>query len=243
MTSPYETENFIAGIHNYCDRWCERCQFTGRCRVFAMEQESPDVDDDDLGSEALVRKLKGIFAETKQMLIEKAEELGIDPFSLSDEEFAEIRRREKEFVDNNDLSKLAETYWRSAKKILDDELLHIAQVSEDSISDTLPVLEWYLFFIPAKINAGLRGLLDDDGFEDKSQVADPQSYANGSVKIGLIAIERSILAWKQLADKVGTDRVYPMIELLETIRRNLENRFPLARDFVRPGFDEIEMVM
>jgi hypothetical protein len=34
-----------------------------------------------------------------------------------------------------------------------------------------------------------------------------------------------------------------MIELLETIRRKLENRFPLARDFVRPGFDEIEMVM
>ena len=25
----------IVGIFNYCDRWCERCAFTSRCRVFA----------------------------------------------------------------------------------------------------------------------------------------------------------------------------------------------------------------
>ncbi len=26
---------FIIGIYNYCDRWCETCAFTSRCRVFA----------------------------------------------------------------------------------------------------------------------------------------------------------------------------------------------------------------
>ena len=26
--------NFISGIHNYCDRWCERCPFTARCMNF-----------------------------------------------------------------------------------------------------------------------------------------------------------------------------------------------------------------
>jgi hypothetical protein len=30
---------FIPGVYNYCDRWCERCPFTGRCRVFADEAE------------------------------------------------------------------------------------------------------------------------------------------------------------------------------------------------------------
>src|SRR5438132_7750977 len=29
---------YIDGIFNYCDRWCERCPFTSRCRSFAMEQ-------------------------------------------------------------------------------------------------------------------------------------------------------------------------------------------------------------
>jgi hypothetical protein len=30
---------FIDGIYNYCDRWCERCAFTARCRLFADEQK------------------------------------------------------------------------------------------------------------------------------------------------------------------------------------------------------------
>ena len=28
-------DGFIVGIFNYCDRWCERCPLTNRCRVFA----------------------------------------------------------------------------------------------------------------------------------------------------------------------------------------------------------------
>ena len=30
--------DFIPGIYNYCDRWCERCLYTDRCRTFAMEK-------------------------------------------------------------------------------------------------------------------------------------------------------------------------------------------------------------
>jgi hypothetical protein len=201
-----------------------------------MEQESPD---DGADIETVAQNLTGIFAETKQMLIEKAEDLGIDPFAISDEEFAEIRRREKEFVDGDELSQLADRYWRSAEEILEGDL----PCDEDLMADVLPVLEWYLFFIPVKIKCGLNSLLDDDGFEDEDQLTDPQSYANGTVKIGLIAIERLLCAWNQLAEAGFSDRVWAVIELLETIKVKLEKRFPLARDFIRPGFDEIEMVM
>src|SRR4051812_22950178 len=31
--------HFIPGIYNYCDRWCERCAFTHRCRVYSTQQE------------------------------------------------------------------------------------------------------------------------------------------------------------------------------------------------------------
>jgi hypothetical protein len=236
MKNSPNDESFIPEIHNYCDRWCERCAFTQRCRVFAMEQESPD---DGADIETIVQNLTGIFAEAKQMLIEKADELGIDPFAITDEEFAEIRRREKEFVDGDELSHLADQYWCSAKEILDGDLPR----DEDSMDDILPVLEWYLFFIPVKIKCGLNGLLDHDGFEDASQMMDSQSYANGTVKIGLIAIERSLVAWNQLADAGFSERVWTVIDLLETIKAKLDERFPLARDFIRPGFDEIEMVM
>lgn len=35
-------KNFISGIYNYCDRWCERCAFTARCMNFAMARQSAD---------------------------------------------------------------------------------------------------------------------------------------------------------------------------------------------------------
>lgn len=33
-----EDPRFIPGIYNYCDRWCERCPFTMRCMLYAMDQ-------------------------------------------------------------------------------------------------------------------------------------------------------------------------------------------------------------
>lgn len=227
--------SFISGIHNYCDRWCERCQFTDRCRVFAMEQEL--TEDDDI--ESVVRTLTSVFADTKQMLIEEAEEIGIDPFAMSDEEFAEIRGREKAFVDGDELSQLAERYWRQAKEIIEGEIAK----QDELVAEVLSVLGWYLFFIPVKVKCGLNGLLDHEGFEDKTQQEDAQSYANGTVKISLIAIERSISAWHQMAEVGHAYSVNPVIDILETIKTELETRFPLARDFIRPGFDEIEIIM
>jgi hypothetical protein len=34
-----QNPNFITGIYNYCDRWCERCAFTSRCLNFEMGNE------------------------------------------------------------------------------------------------------------------------------------------------------------------------------------------------------------
>lgn len=35
-------------------------------------------------------------------------------------------------------------------------------------------------------------------------------------------------------------QIIPLISLLDDIKNRVEIRFPYARDFVRPGFDEIE---
>lgn len=118
MRNSPNDDDFISGIYNYCDRWCERCAFTGRCRVFADESQASE-DESSLEIDAVVEKLKTVFAEAKEMLLEKAEELGIDPFAMSDEEFAEIRERQKQFIDRDELSRLGEKYWRSAREILE----------------------------------------------------------------------------------------------------------------------------
>lgn len=64
--------DFIAEIHNCCDRWCEKCTFTARCRVAEKEAEMSD-DERDINNVAFWRNLTNIFAEAKQMLVQKAE--------------------------------------------------------------------------------------------------------------------------------------------------------------------------
>jgi len=39
--------HFIPGIYNYCDRWCERCAFTHRCRVYATQQQFEEQANED----------------------------------------------------------------------------------------------------------------------------------------------------------------------------------------------------
>ena len=36
-TEERDEHGFIPGVFNYCDRWCERCPFSSRCRVYAIE--------------------------------------------------------------------------------------------------------------------------------------------------------------------------------------------------------------
>ena len=72
-----ENGNFISGIHNYCDRWCERCPFTSRCIVYATEQADRDFDDPevhDIRNEKFWRKLHSIFANTAEMIAKWAAE-------------------------------------------------------------------------------------------------------------------------------------------------------------------------
>jgi len=245
MLDSLDSEDFISGIHNYCDRWCERCEFTNRCSVFAMEREFMD-DNSSFDTDAMASKLESIFEDAKEMIVEKAEEFGLDEtFELSDEEFREIKDRKNRFIDGQELAALSKAYGFEAKTVLDskEEWLAFSSIDEVTREDVLAVLYWYQFFIGAKIHRGFHGILDDEGFEDADEIRDPQSGANGSIKIALIAVERSILSWTYLLAAQNADYIRPMIQTLDRIKRMAEAKFPRANDFVRPGFDELGPVM
>ena len=87
----------------------------------------------------------------------------------------------------------------------------------------------------------LPGLMSADD-EDEDDEEDPMSrHSDGSIKVALIGMDRSISAWRlmQLAAPDKTDSIVPLILALETLRQNTERAFPHARDFIRPGFDEV----
>lgn len=235
-------EKFIPSIFNYCDRWCEKCDFTSRCRVYADERNFALEDSGDPIGAAL-EVVKDSFAETKQMLLGHAEKMGIDlETAMNDPEIDAGIERQRQTVEDNEAFRLAHEYALD-RSVFEKADSWLPTNDDPTVTEMMEILHWYHFLIAAKINRGLHGLLDIDGDEDEEQLLDTQSDANGSIKVALISIERSLMAWTSLHTDQNTSIIRPQIEKLEHIRSLVEKKFPYARDFIRPGFDEIETVM
>jgi hypothetical protein len=237
-------ENFISGIHNYCDRWCERCTFTLRCRVFEEESKTRE-EEKDINNEAFWKKLENSFARAVEMLREMAEQRGIDLDKISREEYEEIKKKERENIASEDIAKLAKEYLNQSRKLIagKESWLSLASIDDETKDEMLEIINWYQFFISAKLQRGLSGILDFDGNLDEDEINDSESDANGSIKIGLIAIQRSIMAWTNLLSDENSSQIQPIISFLQDLKVKTETKFPVAMDFIRPGFDEIELVM
>jgi hypothetical protein len=241
-----DNPNFISGIHNYCDRWCERCPFTARCAVYAAEEADPDLDPSahDINSEAFWKKIKSNFQEARRMLEALAEERGIDLSEVSQQslEVYETRRRDAR---NHPLARAAEQYahavrdWSKQSKPIEvsDTVEETGSTQEDA-ADHLEVVYWYQFFIAAKL---MRALMSRKAEIDDGDGDDGARDSDGSAKVAMIAIERSISAWKFFSDSRPDQRseICEMMLRLEKLRAGAEAEFPLAREFVRPGFDEV----
>jgi hypothetical protein len=83
--------------------------------------------------------------------------------------------------------------------------------------------------IPAKIARALHGI----GMADPGEPDEPTDH-DGSAKVALIAIERSVAAWQQIASKDPSSTTAAAIEELNWLEREVDRTFPKAKD-VRPA--------
>ena len=76
---------------------------------------------------------------------------------------------------------------------------------------------------------------DYEGLSDEDTL---QNDGNGSAKVALIAVERSIDAWQTVFELIpDEDRILPLLATLQKILRLGRTEFPDAEKFRRPGFD------
>jgi hypothetical protein len=262
--------DFILGIYNYCDRWCERCPFTARCLVYATEKAddvSTDPEAHDINSAKFWSRLESMFHEAHEMILEWAEEAGVDVEAIEDE--AAGREQQRQDAKEHDLSLAARRYAEMVQRWFTEEFAVEQHVHDDTtgksknteedidVSDAIEVIRWYQFFVAAKVFRALMGLEDeaaddtltaDDIFADTKLDDDEEPIeaggnddSDGSAKIALIAINRSLSAWRMMQSSLSekADSIRPMLIELERLRRAVEQTFPHARDFIRPGFDEV----
>jgi hypothetical protein len=247
---------FISGIYNYCDRWCERCSFTSRCMNFAMsEKQFSDPESRDIQNEAFWNRLGEVFHTTLEMVREMAEEQGIDLDAIDIEEEEKREQREQELAESHECSLAANSYagmvdewFDSATSLFQDKedelnlklqtgIPEIDPTEEaEQLHDIVDIIRWYQYQIYVKIVRAVKGTL-----EDELEILEglPKD-SDGSTKVALIGIDRSIGAWGRLLDHFPNreDEILDILVHLERLRRNLEKEFPEARTFVRPGFDE-----
>jgi hypothetical protein len=249
LTELATNPDLISGIYNYCDRWCERCPLTSRCLVYAAEQEDNDSPEShDLRNEAFWRRLGSIFQETREMIAEWAKEAGIDLTAVTEEDEAR-RHRKRHLIDNHPLAQAGKKYANTASdwfRELDQTIeisdLRVAESdceNSERLEDAREVIQWYQYQIAVKTIRALSGRKEE--LDGDPELAELPKDSDGSAKVALIGIDRSIAAWRlmQLSLPERAGPIVPLILQLERLRRRLEKHFPEARDFVRPGFDEV----
>jgi len=253
-----ENPNLIPGIYNYCDRWCERCPFTSRCMNFALSEEQfADPQTHDINNEAFWEKLSEIFQLTLEMLKETAQEQGIDLDSLDLQQAADERETIRNSAKHHECPCAAKVYGQmvndwfdSAKDLFEEkaddlglqvrlELPDFDPAEEaDNLKDSVDIIRWYQHFIYVKLTRAVQGQLEDisQGLDEFPKDSD------GSAKVALIAIDRSIAAWGQMREHFPQrrDDILDVLVHLDRLRRKTETLFPDARAFVRPGFDSTE---
>jgi hypothetical protein len=254
-----EDPRFIQSIYNYCDRWCERCPFTARCLNFTLDEEEFDhLKTQDLDNEAFRKKLSETFQITLELLEEAAEEQGIDLDSIDTKEVEEEDRLNDELARDHECSRMAKLYsemvddWLdSARELISSEEEELSAVEtiealdnspaekDDDLLEPVEVVGWYQHLIYVKLMRAIRGEL----LEEPEILDEYPKDSDGSAKVALIGIDRSIAAWGEIRSLFPhrSDQIMDILLHLEQLRRKVEKTFPDARAFIRPGFDKIDL--
>jgi hypothetical protein len=249
---------FISGIFNYCDRWCERCAFVSRCRVGAAEQAHiGELGEVDLKNAAFWERLGQIFEDTKQLIMKMARERGIDLEQAMAQAAAGPDHRLSVGQAHRTVLRQAKLYFRNTEawfqangEVLEakvQELMGVARMALPGvdpvadaarIKDALEVVRWYSPQIQVKL---MRASHAEPEAKDDPELAEAaRQDADGSAKVALIGMDRSLAAWGQLYEQLpdAQDGILDMLVHLDRLRRAAEQLFPNARAFVRPGFDD-----
>jgi len=241
---------FVAGIYNYCDRWCERCGYTSRCLNYAISQEEFAGKDEDEQWKALGQLMR----QTASMVRTEMEEDGVD-FDTALQEEAEsrdvidLKAEQQPFcAQARDYMKAASAWFDSAREVFEMEKEEIndalrlelprthPEQTARTLNDATETIRWYQHQIYVKLIRAGRGIMH------REEPADFElEDANGSAKVALIGIDRSIRAWDTLYRTLrdGQDEILDVLVRLERLRKTAEATFPGAGTFVRPGLDEL----
>ncbi len=266
---PKEPEgDFIPGIYNYCDRWCERCIYTDKCRLFATENIIKEDITKKKEQEQSIERNKSFWNRIHK-IIEEVEDLYDEPdvteddatiplFGKSEEdEEAEEAMKEYEAFRNkaaqHPLTKAASDYSTRAYQWFKQRegtlKQHYNQTTKEfrvtcqgitdkevlqKLTGAVEIILWYEFQLSIKIKRAFTSLNQEEAEPEFFEGI--QKDSEGSARVALIGINRSISSWSYLLHHLETEResIRPMIKTLMQLKMKMEQNFPGAMNFKWP---------
>lgn len=221
-------------------------------------EQFADQETRDIKNEKFWQKLAETLQVTLDLLKESAEREGIDLDSIDIEEAAEEERLNEEITKNHECCRAAKVYGEMVDNWF-DSMEDLFEKNEDEVNlkdqyelenvypfeksegieDAVQVIRWYKHLIYVKLMRAIRGNL-----EDKTEALDEYAKdSDGSAKVALIAIDRSMAAWGEIREHfpLHDDNILDLLKHLDCLRRKVEEVFSAARGFIRPGFDKIDL--
>jgi hypothetical protein len=224
--------------------------------TYAMGEERGDnTKERDLESGEFWDELSSVFDVTLELLRESAAEHGIDIDNLDTDGVAEEEERIDKNAREHPIAKASLAYIKTTDKWLKDAEGLFKQKQQElerevrldlpggnpqlaaiQVGDAVDVIGWYHTMIYPKMMRALGQSRDEKEWEDTE---DFPKDSDGSAKVALISVDRSIGAWGALREHFPSeaDTILDFLVHLERLRKAIESQFPDARAFQRVGFD------
>ena len=230
--------DYIEFISAYCDSWCERCPFTSRCSAFAIEMAIGMCEGNVReGMELAISAPRPATEAERDEREEILETIGdFDPSPAELAQFSREQEAQEERIDGQPLSSAATRFQFLAARWLRDHREAVEQGAEAALREALSVAAWDCHLIAAKLH---RALIGRDASQRGMGFGDHpvQNDWNGSAKVALLSTDRSLDAWRLIADRTRDPDARHIADELGSLRAEAEQTFPQARTFRRPGFD------
>jgi hypothetical protein len=245
-------EEFIPGIYNYCDRWCERCRFRNKCSLYDKEQkrlaEHESKGEDPYDWDIVLEDIKGEFEETLRLIHEAAEKQGIDLDDLPDEEYETPDPSDHPLVVvASGYSKEASAFLKTLRETIQAEGIDLSKrieymptAKEDKerlmrIVSSYDTVMWYHTLIPVKIRRAIQSKMEigsNDEFAEEDALT--------SAKIAYIGIMQSMASLRFIYDwdEELQDSALTLLAQIEQLRKGVDIEFPGHHKFKRPVFDD-----
>ena len=141
-------------------------------------------------------------------------------------------------IDDNPVVKAAWAVSMLAYQWLKAKADGLRTAADPVLDEALTIATHDAFLVTVKLTRAVDGRDRFDQGEDRDEGA-VQNDWNGSAKVALVCLARSAEAWRVIAQAADDGTSLEIAEQMDALARDVEEGFPQARQFVRPGFDEM----